>query len=160
MHAVADRQSGADGTLGVVTVGGRRAEDAHHGIADEFLDHAAEGFDLPADGLVVRRQDRAHVFGIEPLGAGREADEIDEQDADEPPLLLRGRLVHAERGPTREAEARDVGVVLTASGAKRHTLRVRRDPAGAAFSGRSPCLAPGHALSGHGGAAAQKAQPP
>ena len=45
---VEDAEAGADGALGVVLVCDRRAEDRHHGVADELLDRAAEALDLPA----------------------------------------------------------------------------------------------------------------
>jgi len=73
-------------------VGSRRAEDGHHGIADELLHDAAEGLQLVAHRPVVRREDRAHVLRVELLGARREADEVDEDDADDPPLLAVRRL--------------------------------------------------------------------
>ena len=50
------RQGRAHRALGVVAVGGGRAEHADHGVADELLDHAAERFDLVADTVVVRRE--------------------------------------------------------------------------------------------------------
>ena len=44
-----------------------------------------------------------------------------------------GIPVYAERGPAREAETGDVGVLLAAGGADGHALRVRRSSAGGPF---------------------------
>src|SRR6185437_15667047 len=49
----------------------------------------------------------------------READEVDEDDADDPPLLAEGRF-HVEDSPAREAEARNLGVVLATRTARGH----------------------------------------
>ena len=57
---------------------------------------------------------------IELLGARREADEVDEDDADDPPLLPVRRFL-GQGGPAREAEARDFRVVLAAGKARRHS---------------------------------------
>ena len=50
---VADRERGADGALRVVLVRDGRAEDRHHGVADELLDRAAEALELRAHARVV-----------------------------------------------------------------------------------------------------------
>ena len=102
----------------------RRAEDRHHRVADELLDHAAERLDLPPDAIVVRRQDRTHVLGVEPFCARGEADEIDEDDADDAALLL-GTLGLAERRPAGEAEPGDVRILLPAGGTGRHGRTLR-----------------------------------
>ncbi len=118
-HRVADGQRRAHGPLGIVAVGRRRAEDRHHGVADELLHDAAEGLELVAHRPVVRRQDRAHVFRVELLRARREADEVDEDDADDPALFALRRLL-GQRSPARETEACDLGVVLAARTARGH----------------------------------------
>ena len=51
---VTDGKRSAHCALRVVTMGERRAEDAHHRVADELLDSAAERLDLAPDALVVR----------------------------------------------------------------------------------------------------------
>ena len=61
---VADRERGADGSLGVVLVRDRRAEDRHHRVADELLDRAAEALELGANARVVGLEQRAHVLGV------------------------------------------------------------------------------------------------
>ena len=83
--------AGADGALGVVLVGGRRAPDGHHGIADELLDRAAVALDDVAREVEVARQRVADVFRVALLGERREADEVREQDADELALRAAGR---------------------------------------------------------------------
>ena len=58
-------------------------------------------------------------FRVRPLGFGREADEITEEDGDDLPLLgLRNGRV--ERGRTATAEPEAVGVLLTAVRADLH----------------------------------------
>ena len=77
--AIANRERRPHGTLGVVFVRDRRAEDRHHRVADELLHGAAALFELGAEPLVVRPKDRLHVLGVERLGARREADQVGEQ---------------------------------------------------------------------------------
>ena len=76
-----DAEAGPDGTLGVVLVGDRRAEDGHHRVADELLDGAPEALDLLAQARVVGADAGTDVFGVGLLRGGREADEVAEQDA-------------------------------------------------------------------------------
>jgi hypothetical protein len=54
----------------------RRAEERHHGVADELLHRPAEALELRAQAFPVRSEHRAHVFRIELLGTGGEPDEI------------------------------------------------------------------------------------
>ena len=122
---IADGQHGANGPLRVVPVGGRRAEDGHHRVADELLDHASERLQLGANGLVVRIEDRANVLGIEPLGARREPDDVDEDDADDAALLARLARGALERGRAGEAEPGDFRIFLTAGGAGDHPPSLR-----------------------------------
>ena len=65
---VSDGKSGADGALRIVLARSRRAEDRHHGVADELLDRAAVALELEAHALVVAGEDRPHVLGVELLG--------------------------------------------------------------------------------------------
>ena len=53
---VADRERRPHRALGVVLVRDRRAEDGHHGVADELLDRAAVPLELGAELCVVRRR--------------------------------------------------------------------------------------------------------
>ena len=79
-------QRRADRALGVVLAGDRRAPDGHHRVADELLDRAAVPADHLAGELEVARQELARLLGVAPLGEGREADEVGEQDRDEAAL--------------------------------------------------------------------------
>ena len=74
---------GSDGSLGVVLVGGRRAPDRHHGIADELLDRPAVAGDDVMRQIEVPTQQLAGVLGVPSFRKGREPDEIGEQDADD-----------------------------------------------------------------------------
>ena len=105
-----------------------------HGVADELLDPAAVPLDLRTNPLVVRRQERPYVLGVELLGAGREADDVDEEDADDPPLLpVRARR---QRGTAVQAEARNLRVLLTAGGANRHADSLWNRPTASFSHGR------------------------
>ena len=117
---VPHHERSAHGALGVVAVGDGRAEDSHDRVADELLDDASERLDLAADAVVVRREHRADLFGIEPLGPGGEADQVDEDDGDDPPLVPRRRDRLADREAAREAEAGDLRVLLAAGGTDNH----------------------------------------
>ena len=106
----ADGEGRPDRSLGVVLVGDRRAEQRHHGIADELLDRAPEAFELRTKAVVIRRQQRTHVLRVEPFGPGREAGKIGEQDGDDFPFLAPGpeRSV-GDRGATERAERERAG---------------------------------------------------
>ena len=82
-----DPEPGPNGSLGVVLVRDRRAEDGHDRIADELLDRPAEALDVGLHALVVRAQRCANVLGIGAVGAIGEADEIDEEHRDDLALL-------------------------------------------------------------------------
>jgi len=92
------------GTPTSVTSCAARAEDRHDGVSDELLDGAAVVFELRAHPCVVRRQHAADILGVEPLGLGREADEVDEDDRDGLPLLAAGGLGPGERRAAGVAE--------------------------------------------------------
>jgi hypothetical protein len=100
----------------------RRAENAEHGIADEFLEAASVPLDLSANTLVVRRQEGANVLGVELLGSRCEADEVDEQDAEDPPLFAVDVLRQCRAAV--QAESGDLGVLLTAGATDRHAHRL------------------------------------
>ena len=70
-HPVADRERGAHGALRVVLVRDRGSEERHDGVADELLDRAAVAFELVAQVLPVRVEERPHVLGIEVLRPAR-----------------------------------------------------------------------------------------
>ena len=78
-----DCERRTNGSLRIVFVGGRRAEERHHRVADELLDGAPVPLELRANPLVVGPQERLHVFGIHRLGLRREPDEVAEDDRDD-----------------------------------------------------------------------------
>ena len=92
--SVPDLERRPHGSLGVVFVGDRCAEDGHHGVADELLDRPAEVLDVPAKPGVERLEEPAHVLGVEPVCERREADEIGEEHGHGTPL---GRSLDAAR---------------------------------------------------------------
>src|SRR5262249_7947540 len=65
---------------------------------------------------------RPDVLRIQLFGARREADQVDEDNADDTSFLAASRFL-GERSPARETEARDLWVVLSAGPASRH-LRI------------------------------------
>ena len=71
----------ADGALGVVLEGRRRAPDGHHRVADELLDRAAVARDDLRREVEVAAQRLADILAVALLGERREADEVREQDA-------------------------------------------------------------------------------
>src|SRR5204863_9173847 len=83
----------------------RRAEERHHGVADELLDRAAEALELVAQTLPVRREQPAHVLGVEPFRPRREPDEVGEENRDELPLLTAWLRNRRERRTAGVAEA-------------------------------------------------------
>ena len=92
-HPVTDRQRSPDGTLGIVLVRDRRAEQGHDGVADELLDRTAVVFELGAKPRIERRQERADILRIEALGSRCEPDQVGEENADDLALLAgRGRV--------------------------------------------------------------------
>ena len=90
---VADRERGANGALGVVLVRVGRAEERHHGVADELLHRAAVALELGADALVVRARACASTSsGSIASARDGEADEVAEEDGHD--LALAARLGH------------------------------------------------------------------
>src|SRR5690242_10973760 len=81
----------------------RRAEDRHHRVADELLDHAAVLLDALLGLPVIRVQHLAHVLGIGLVRPGGRVDQVDEEDGHELALLLRRRGL-AERRAAAAAE--------------------------------------------------------
>jgi len=71
-------------------LGGRRAPHGHHRVTDELLHRPAVAPDDVAARLEVQAEQLANVLGVALLGERREADEVGEQDADEPTLGGRG----------------------------------------------------------------------
>ena len=119
---VSDREGRTDGALRVVLVRDRRAEQGHDGVPDELLHRPAVALELVAEVLPVRRQQRAHVLRVHPLGARREADEVGEEDGDDLALLAPQLWRGGKRTPAAVAEAR-VRRVLAPAGSARHHER-------------------------------------
>ena len=120
---VADRERSPHRALGIVLVRDRRAEERHHRVADELLHRAAAALELVTQPLVVRRQHRLHVLGIEPLGARREAHEIGEQDRDNFPLRAGRARRLRERRAALGAELRRRLVLVAAVRADAHRAK-------------------------------------
>ena len=114
-------EGGAQRALRIVLVADRGSEERDHGVADELLDRAAEPLELVPQAAVVRQQSRADVLGIELLGAGGRADEVDEDGRDEPALpRADGDVGPLEGQPAGEAETGARRVILGAPRAARH----------------------------------------
>ena len=98
---VADGERRANGSFGVVFVGGGSSEERHHRVADELLDCAAVALELRSHSLVVRTEQRLDVFGIHRLGLGGETHEVAEEHADDlslsPPPLRHGERLRPGR---------------------------------------------------------------
>ena len=112
--ALEDHEACAHRALRVVLVRDGRAEDGHHGVADELLERAAEALDLRLRARVVRLQPRAHVLRICGLRGRGETDEVDEEHRDDLALLARRRRLLSGRA-AGQAEARPVGILLAAT---------------------------------------------
>ena len=80
---LADGESGADGSLGIVLVGDGSAEQRHDRVADELLDRASVALQLGAKASVVRAEERLHVLRVHRLRLRREPDEVAEEDGDD-----------------------------------------------------------------------------
>ena len=99
---VADRQRSADGSLGIVLVSDRGAEERHHGVADELLHSPAEALELGPDVPVVGHDECADVLRVEQLGARCEVGEVGKEDGDDLPLLERRSCACSRRTPASE----------------------------------------------------------
>ena len=93
----------------------RRAEHGHDRIANELLHGPAKALELCPEPQVVRRQHGADILGVHLLGAGREPDEIGEQDRDDLSLFLGLCPSCRERRTACQAEPGSVGVFLAAA---------------------------------------------
>ena len=111
---VSDGEGRADGSLRIVPVRRRRAEDPHDRVADELLDSSAEALQPRPHLLVVRRQERTHVLGVERFGTLRGPHEVDEEDRRRSVAPLRPSGL-AEGSAARVAELRAVRVFLAAA---------------------------------------------
>jgi hypothetical protein len=99
---VSNGERRADGSLSVVLVRHRSAEERRDGLADELLDPAAQTLELGANAAVVGSEERADVLRVELLSGRREIDELGREDADDLSLLSRRRRVRRRRTPAGE----------------------------------------------------------
>jgi hypothetical protein len=102
LDLVPDADRGADGTLRVVLVRGRRAEEREHPVAGEILDRAAERLDRGDDPRDRLADDQLQLLGIEPFGERRGSDQVREHRRHHTALVA-GRPVgaaHGEHPPT------------------------------------------------------------
>ncbi len=118
VHRALHREAGADGALGVVLVGDRRAEDGHDVVADELVDGPSEAGHLLAEAPQGAVDHRLERLGVHPLGDGGVAGEVGEEDGCLAPLLGPWLLATAGRsrrcgrgapvsdGPALDAELR------------------------------------------------------
>ncbi len=113
-HRVANRQCGADRSLGIVSVTHGRSEDGHDGVADELLYRAPAGLDLGPQSREVRALDRPDVLRIQSLGARGETDEVGEEHGHDLPLLVEALGPRRQSRRAGVAKAR-VGRVLVAA---------------------------------------------
>ena len=117
---LSDGERSANGSLGIVLVCDRRAEDRHDRVADELLDRPAEALELGAHARVVGLEQAPHVLGIHALGPRREADEVAEEARDDLALLARARFGDRATRRTR-AETRVLRVLAAAARADSFT---------------------------------------
>src|SRR5581483_8025308 len=115
--------------LGVVLLRDRRPPDGHDRVADELLHRAAVDLDQAAAAVEIAREELAHLLGVARLRQGREADEVGEEDGDEPALgsrLRRSRLRRHTVGERRAALAAETHPRLVRGAARRAADRERR----------------------------------
>ena len=141
-HGLGQVDGGPHGPFGIVTLGGRRSPHGHDRVSDELLDRTAVAPHDLLCGLEVAPQQIPNLLGIALLRERREADQVGEQDRDEPPLGLRtgqgsgrrrGRLTRANGGqnrgwrsghrPTTLAAEQALGLVGAAAGAAHQRQR-------------------------------------
>ena len=85
--AVAHRERGRDGAVGIVAVRRRQPEDRHHRVADELLHGAAVRLDALARDRVVASQQAPHLFGIELFTKRGGTGHVGEEHGDDAALL-------------------------------------------------------------------------
>ncbi len=134
---IQDLERRPDGTLRIVLMSHRRAEDTQDGVADELVDRSAEVLDHALEQRVIHAEHRLHVFGIGVVRALGEPDQIAEQHGDELPLFAAGPGL--ERRTALQAEPGAVGVLRPTPRADDHRARVYRRPA----AGRRVMSVPG-----------------
>jgi hypothetical protein len=76
------------GTLRIVLVGNRRAEDGQHRVTDELLHEAVVAGDCSGQRLEEAVLKGPHHLGVQSFGQRRESGEVGEEDGDVPPIGL------------------------------------------------------------------------
>ena len=79
------------GPLGVVLVGDGRAEQGDDGVTEDLVDPAPEAGHVLHQALEQPVDERLDLLGVDALGLAGEADEIGEEDGDDPALLAAAR---------------------------------------------------------------------
>ena len=80
-------QGGTHGALGVVLVRGRRTEEGDDGVADDLVDPPTEGVDVGHEPLEAVVDQVLHLLGVTGLGQRGVADQVGEEDGDDPTLV-------------------------------------------------------------------------
>jgi hypothetical protein len=112
-------RSGADRAQGVVLVRDRYPEDSHDRISRELLHNPAVLLDDRAEVLEVAAHAGAQRLRVGRLAERGRADEVAEEDGDDLALLAR-HLCGRERRPAGIAEARVLGILVSAARAGNH----------------------------------------
>src|SRR5205823_5733114 len=120
-------EGGPNRPLGVVLGRDRSSPDGHDGVADELLDGAAVQLDQAPACVEVPREKLARLLGVALLGGRGEADQVGEEDGDEPALrggrrsrrwaLGRDRGLSRQRGAALTAELLPGRIRVAARGA-------------------------------------------
>jgi hypothetical protein len=84
---VANGERRPDGTLRIVLVRLRGAENSEHGVPGELLGAAPEPLDLGVDQLEELTKERAKVLGVEQLADRSRAREVGEENGDDAAFL-------------------------------------------------------------------------
>lgn len=87
LHRLQDTDGRPDGSLRVVLVSHRGAEDGKHTVSHELFEAAPKPFDVLTDPGVIDGEAVAAVLGIGALGVRGEADQVGKEDRDDPALL-------------------------------------------------------------------------
>jgi hypothetical protein len=118
-------EGGAHGSLGVVLMGDRGAEQRHDLVAHDLVDPPTVVPDVGDEPLEPAVDEVLQLLRVGPFGKGREPDEVGEHDGDDAALLGAGEEGVAARG----AEARPLRNRGPARGALHGVQRRRWNPA-------------------------------
>ena len=115
---VAELRRRPNGAQCIVLANRRDAEDGHHRVSDELLDHAAVPLEHGLHRIEVAPHHASKQLGVESLAERRRARDVGEQNGYDLPFL---RMIRAsrERRAAGMAVAR-IGEVLASTGAAQH----------------------------------------